>query len=555
MALSDPGTAGDARLRRGLGALLLAIVVLAGGLRWYGADFGLPALNDPDELMFQLGAVRILTSATLNPGWFGHPATTTMYTLALVDIGVFVWGWLTGAYGGPAEFVAAVYPKPELLILPGRLAMVAFGVLAVWQTARLGRMMAKGADGWIIALLAAALLATSPVFVQYAQIIRSDMMGTAFVLLCLGAALRIAEHGRRADYGWAALWLALAVASKWPFAIAALSVAGAWAYRMSQHGTDRPAQLMRIAGFAVLAPVLLVVISPYLVLDYQTVLVNLSGEARPRHLGATGAGPLGNAWWYVSGPLWHGLGVGGFALAAAGLVLMVRDARARLVLVPFLIVHFGIICAHDLRWERWVVPILPILALAAGLAAVRLLAVMRKEPPASRAIVVAALGVMPLALVPVTLAEARVRMNDTRQQATRWVDSRAAPEATIMIEHFAFDMVHRAPTVSFPLGDIGCVNAQAMLDGRIDYSLVDGAKKGRSKVDYGTMAAAVRPTCASDYYIVTEMERYSAERAAFAAEYGAYAALLEDGDIAATFRPEPGVSTGPVVHVIKRRAR
>ena len=29
-----------------------------------------------------------------------------MYTLTLVDIGVYVWGWLTGAYGRPAEFVA-----------------------------------------------------------------------------------------------------------------------------------------------------------------------------------------------------------------------------------------------------------------------------------------------------------------------------------------------------------------------------------------------------------------------------------------------------------------
>lgn len=531
------------------------IVVLAAGLRWYGADFGLPALNDPDELMFQLGAVRILTSATLNPGWFGHPATTTMYTLALVDMGVFAWGWLTDAYGSPAEFVAAVYQRPELLILPGRLAMVAFGVLAVWQTWRLGRLLRHGTEGWLVGVFAALVLAVSPIFVHYAQIIRSDMMGTAFVLLSLGAALRIAERGRRADYAWAALWLALAVASKWPFAIAALSVAGAWLYQISQRGADRRAQFVRIAGFAVLAPVLLVVISPYLVLDYQTVLVNLSGEGRSRHLGATGAGALANSWWYVSGPLWHGLGVGGFALAAAGLVLMALDARARLVLLPFLVVHFCMICAHDLRWERWVVPILPILALAAGLAAARLLEVISKEPPASRAIVVAALGVMPLALVPGTLAEASVRMNDTRQQATRWVDSRAAPEATIMIEHFAFDMVHRAATVSFPLGDIGCVNAQAMLDGRIDYSLVDGAKKSRSKVDYGTMAPVLRPTCRSDFYIVTEMERYSAERTTFPEEFAGYASLLREGTIAATFRPEPGVSTGPVVYVIKRRAR
>lgn len=540
--------------RRWLYLLLAGVLALAALLRWYGVGFGLPALNDPDELMFELGAVRILTSFTLNPGWFGHPATTTMYVLALVDIAVFVTGWLAGTYGGPAEFVAAVYPSPELLILPGRWAMAAFGVLAVWQTWRLGRMIRPGRDGWVIGLFAAALLACSPVLVQFSQIIRSDMMGTAFMLLCLGAALRIADDGRLRDYVWAALWLALAVASKWPFAIASLAVAGAWFYHVRQPGTDQRQQWARGIGFGVLAPLLLIVISPYLVLDYETVLLNLSGEARPRHLGATGAGFFGNAWWYLSGPLWAGLGTGGYALAIVGLVLMARDPRLRLVLLPVAAVHFMIMCQHDLRWERWMVPVLPVLALAAGMAANALVAKLRAwRGPALGTGALAALAVFPGVLIIPAIAESAMRMNDTRQQATQWLEARAPAEATIMIEHFAFDMVHRAPTVSFPLGTIGCVNAQAMLDGRIDYSLVEGARKGRSKFDYGTMAAAVRPTCASDYYIVTEMERYRAEQTDFAQEYAAYAALLDDGEIIATFRPEPGVSVGPVVNIIARQ--
>lgn len=555
LGMADPAAEPTRRVRLWLGALLAGVLGLAGLLRWYGANFGLPALNDPDELMFQLGAVRILTSMSLNPGWFGHPATTTMYVLAAVDIGVFGFGWLTGAYAGPADFMAAVYPNPGLLILPGRLAMVAFGVLAVWQTFRLGRMIGKGREGWIIGLFASGLLAASPVFVHYAQIIRSDMMGTAFVLLCLGAALRIAEHGRRVDYGWAALWLALAVASKWPFAIAALSVAGAWVHYTSGHRPAWREQMLHLAGFAVLSPLLLVMISPFLVLDYQMVLQNLAGEARPQHLGATGGGFASNAWWYAQGPLRAALGAGGVVFSLAGLVLIARDARLRWVLLPFVAVHFVIICSADLRWERWVVPILPILALGAGMVAAQAIALMQQQPRYAQVIVLAALVVMPLTLIDPTLTAARARMNDTRQQATQWLDKRAADDATIMIEHFAFDMVHRAPTVSFPLGDIGCVNAQAMLDGRIDYSLVEGARKGRSKFDYGTMEAAVRPTCISDYYIVTEMERYADERAAFPAEYAAYAALLDNGEIAATFRPEEGVSTGPVVHVIARRPR
>jgi hypothetical protein len=537
-----------------MGAALLVVLLLAAGLRWYGAGFGLPALNDPDELMFELGAVRMLTTATLNPGWFGHPATTTMYALALTDIGVLAFGLLTGQYGGPADFIAAVYSDPGLLILPGRLAMAAFGVLAVWQTWRMGRLLRPGMEGRQIGVLAALVLAVSPVFVQYAQIIRSDIMGTAFALLCLGAALRIAEHGRRADYGWAALWLALAVASKWPFAIASLSVAGAWVHYLRTHGADRwRRQLLHIVGCGIAAPLLLLVVSPYLVLDFDTVLVNLSGETRTRHLGATGAGFFANAAWYLGGPLHFGLGTGAYALAAAGLVLMARDPRIRLVLLPFLTVHFLIICQHDLRWERWVVPILPILALAFGMAAARILAAVQTRPRFARGFATAALIIIPLSLVPATIGEAQARMNDTRQQATQWLDARAAPTASIMIESFAFDMVHRAPTVSFPLGDIGCVNAQAMIDGRIDYALVEGARKGRSKFDYGTMEASARPTCLSDYYIVTEMDRYAAEREAFSQEYGAYAALLDNGEIVATFRPEPGVSVGPVVNIIARR--
>lgn len=537
-----------------MGAALLVVLVLAAGLRWYGANFGLPALNDPDELMFELGAVRMLTTGTLNPGWFGHPATTTMYVLALTDIATLAFGVMSGQYGGPADFMAAVYSDPGLLILPGRLAMAAFGVLAVWQTWRMGRLLRPDIAGWQIGAFAALVLAVSPVFVQYAQIIRSDMMGTAFALLCLGAALRIAEHGRRADYGWAALWLALAVASKWPFAIASLSVAGAWVHYLRTHGTaEWRKQFLNIAGFGIAAPLLLLVVSPYLVLDFDTVLVNLSGETRTRHLGATGEGFFANAVWYLGGPLHAGLGTGAYALAAAGLVLMARDPRIRLVLLPFLVVHFVIICQHDLRWERWVVPILPIMALAFGMAATRILTAVQATPSFKRGVALALLIIIPVSLVPATIGAAQARMNDTRQQATRWVDANAAPDAAIMIESFAFDMVHRAPTVSFPLGDIGCVNAQAMIDGRIDYALVEGARKGRSKLDYGTMEAAARPTCLSDYYIVTEMNRYAAERDTFPQQYAAYAALLEDGAIVATFRPEPGVSVGPVVNVIARR--
>ena len=58
--------------------LLFFILIAAFYLRISSIRFGLPAMNDQDELIFELGALKMLRGPTLNPGWFGHPATTTM---------------------------------------------------------------------------------------------------------------------------------------------------------------------------------------------------------------------------------------------------------------------------------------------------------------------------------------------------------------------------------------------------------------------------------------------------------------------------------------------
>ncbi|RYE51272.1 MAG: hypothetical protein EOP18_12365, partial [Rhizobiaceae bacterium] len=70
-------------------AAIGTILAIALAFRLYSVAFGLPALNDPDELTFELGAIKMLSGPTLNPGWFGHPATTTMYVLAVLTIAIF----------------------------------------------------------------------------------------------------------------------------------------------------------------------------------------------------------------------------------------------------------------------------------------------------------------------------------------------------------------------------------------------------------------------------------------------------------------------------------
>lgn len=119
-----------------------------------------------------------------------------------------------------------------------------------------------------------------------------------------------------------------------------------------------------------------------------------------------------------------------------------------------------------------------------------------------------------------------------------------------MVEHFAFDLVSQPWTVTFPMGDAGCIDAKALLDGKTDYRMIEAARGNRSNVDYGTMAAARRESCKADYMILMEMERYRNERERFPAQYAAYAALLNDMDVQVVFRPQPGKRAGPVMIVL-----
>ncbi|MDQ9782783.1 hypothetical protein, partial [Serratia marcescens] len=111
---------------------------------------------------------------SLNPGWFGHPGTTTLYCLALVSLGVGGLGIATGRFADSQALMAAVYADPGILFLPARLFIVACGIACVWLTWSLGKRL----GGPRLGLIAAAFLAVNAVHIEYSQIIRTDVQAT-----------------------------------------------------------------------------------------------------------------------------------------------------------------------------------------------------------------------------------------------------------------------------------------------------------------------------------------------------------------------------------------
>lgn len=526
---------------------LLAIILLAAlAIRLYSVAFGLPALTDPDELMFELGAYRMIDGGQLNPEWFGHPATTTMYLLALIDVVVLGLGLASGRFSSVENFAAAIYADPGILVLPHRIAIVLIAVVGIALAYRLATRLFDRPTG----LVTAAILAVSPVHITYSQLVRSDMMATVFMLAAMLGALAYARHGSVRALVASGFCVALAITTKWPFAVAFLSLAGAVVLRWRDGLESWRRTFMLIAAAAAGTMAAMVLISPFLIIEWNTVVANLHGEVQPHHLGATGGGLIDNALWYMRGPFVRAFGITGLALAAIGAVLAMRSREFVAVALVTGIAMFVLASSQNIVWERWVLATVPLLAIlvAQGLLWVAALASTQLKLPAVPFAAGALLAATLVPLLIAALADGRERMNDTRLMASAWLRANAAPGSTIFVEHFAFDLVNSEFDYVFPLGILGCQDVRGLLNGRIDNSLIASARGGRSNIDYGTVEAERIDTCRADYVVLSQYARYAAEKERFPSEWSQYSNLIARGEKVAEFRPQRGVAGGwPVV--------
>lgn len=531
----------DSWTQRGL---LLLILLLAAGLRVRGIGFGLPALNDPDEPLFMMTAIEMLRNHSLNPGWFGHPGTITLYCLALVSLAVGVIGIATGRYADADAFVSAVYADPGILFLPARLFLAACGVLCVYLTWRLGRRIGGTRTG----LLAAAFLAVNAVHIDTSQLIRTDIQASVFMLLCLSSTLAIVEQGRLRDYLLAGVFVGLGCATKWPAATVALSPVAAGIWRIAR-GSPDARKLLLFAGAAVAT---LFLASPYLLLDYPAVVRNLTGEARPIHPGATGGGFLANLAWY-SGPLLASFGAAGVALAALGAILLpLRNRAAAIALLPGIAAFAVLICIQALRWERWLIPLLPFAAIACGYAVHALADRVRAYTGRPlRALEPLAALLLMLPMLQVAQLRAVARANDTRQLASAWIHAHVPADSTILVEHAAIDLVSGPWELLFPLGSAGCVDARAALAGRIRYAEVEKLRSGSPIVDLASIDMPRLAGCRARYLILSHYDRYRDARTNYAQEWRRYAALTQGSALRAVIAPVDGRRAGPTIHIFE----
>ena len=294
---------------------------LALALRSVGAGSGLPLpLLNPDEENLVPRAWQLVHGGGLDPGWYDYPS------LLFLVLGPSQLGFDEPSYGA------------------ARVVAVAIGVAGVGATWWLGHV----AYGRLAALVGAVGVAVATTHVAYSRMAVTD------VLLTLGvtATLALLVSGR---LEWAGVTAGLAASAKYPGAVlfVPLVVAGFGEWR-------------RLVRVLVLAAGAFVLTSPFVVIHAAAAWEDVSrvqGRAEAGWLGFEDdpATPFA-----FSARLWDTIGP--IALVAlVGIAIAVRrHTRRDLVLLSFVAAYSVSLLPIEAHFDRYVLPLVPVLCVLAG---------------------------------------------------------------------------------------------------------------------------------------------------------------------------------------------
>jgi len=538
---------------------LLVVLCLAFGLRVYGFWFGLPyVLTGDGENTFINPAVQMVVSGDFNPHWFGHPGSTVIYPLALLYGLLYLIGHAAGQFAQPAALQAQLNADPTLFYVTARLLSIAWAVATVALVWRLGTRL--GGRG--LGLLAALFLAVNPMHREWTTWARSDAPAAFFALCAVYAAIRFADRPTR---GWALLAgmaTGLAAASKITTGVVFAAWLVAW---IARPGRGRRPDLGALGLAALAAAAAFAITSPYVLLDWQQAVPNLLFENRGGHAGAERLPGLQNWWWYAAVALPGAVGWPGMIAAAFGAATIGRSRRGNAarawIAAAFPLLYWLGIGASNLRWDHWLVPVLPIVALwtAQGVLTIARGAAqaMATRSSAGRAIEIAATT----AKSPFGGCTSKLKCTRLKP-GTHWaLTVSLAALLLLTLSQPAFTSLRRAFQSAQPNTQVLAIRwfrdhvpAQTVVGSEwytglfwsATIKLEEVPTLGQSTPDYFRARGAQFVAASSDMY-----DRFYAEPARYAEFVAAYERFWRELPLVVEFAPDPWRRPGPTIRILR----
>ena len=374
--------------------LAAVLFLLAAGLRVWGVQWALPYVIHVDEPKIVDAGVRIVKSGDLNPHLFIWPSLVIYLQAAIYQLNL-LWGTWRGIYSGPnalpdSNHILALAPD---LYLWGRTFSALVGGAAVAGVYGLGRaIFGRGAG-----LVAALLLLTSPLHVEYSHYLVTDVTMGALGLAVLAASWRLATHPAPRVALLAGALVGLCAAAKYNGVYIALVPATAlliaeFRLRIAdwQAGADQQANrsasafhdlrsarrtLKWLAAMIAVAALVFLIANPYLILDWPDWSRGFLFQVNDYKPAGTLADMLvsfGNQLrdlWRTDPAILASGGLGGVALLIEAVVRRGHPGhrgRAAALLLPFPLVYAALMARFEETFERNLIITLPFLCLLGG---------------------------------------------------------------------------------------------------------------------------------------------------------------------------------------------
>ncbi len=437
--MSGPaGERGERRPDRTL-LLLVLVVALGTGVRFYGLRWGLPYHFHNDEYAFAQSTEALRTAPSIaqvarDIRFHLYPPFFKYMLIGLARVAAFLRHPVSAA--DPSHVTG--------YFLLGRLIAAGFGSATLVLVYLLGRRLFSRAAG----VLAAVLLAFSVLHVRDSHFYFPDVPFTFFVVLTVVFAADLAREGRIRWYLLAGLAAGVGLATKqtallvFPVILTAhvaqalrgapLSLAAVARLIRSARFWGRLALPLGVAGvtFALLDPFALIAPDRFLAMSQRTAQF-VRGIEQPTYTfqftDTTILYWVTNVLYFAMGPLLELVSLLGLGWAIAK--RRVGDA----LILAFLLPYTWFVCAGYLKFVRYAVPMLPFLCLFGARFLVELFDAAAKR-----------VGRLAAAILPATVVVASVlytvaylnvyRERDARIQASEWIHRNIPQGATVLID-------------------------------------------------------------------------------------------------------------------------
>jgi hypothetical protein len=504
----------------------------------YGVQHDLPYTFDPDEPIFVTTAGAILGNQDPNPHWFGHPGSTTIYMLSILYALIYIVGVFLGQFNSPLDFRLTYHNDPTLVYLSGRLLMVIFGVGVIFLTIKIAERLFNRQ----IALIAGLLIAVSPLHTHFSKLIRTDIQLTFWILLVFWFCLNIYRKGRLIDYVLAGLFSGVAIATKYTATVVILLVVFSFVIRR-EYNQKSVLKLITSLGASVLG---VFISSPFMLLDYRQVLADLMVESRSYHLGHTGEGPFLNLYWYIMDVLISEFTLAGVLIIMIGfgaLITSKKLGRMPLVLFPSIFLLF--ISSLSLRWDRWIIPILPFLCIILAFSIYSISMVLKRNinPVLGKISFIALILIVFLPPLAKSAMDGRSLSNlSTRALLSNWMLENIPPGSRILGEIYTFQL----PKGSFKFYSVDHNGKLVMFDPQSSYKKFYKADGSIGNIEILENISVEN----IEYVILGSMyTRYSAEPDTYSEVINKYKEIIKKGELITEISPIKTVNTGPLIRV------